>query len=118
MAHQAGPAAWEVTLNYYVPFVRLNVGSILAFSVEPKGAYVALTPGPLPMEVEARVKALQLSSEPFKVVDLRLVGFKPEDASRIWESIRGAHVAAIKAAASSYERAHTRDRIRLAWLNT
>jgi hypothetical protein len=104
VAHQVGPAAWEVTLNYYAPFIRLNVGSILAFSVEPTGAYVALTPDPLPTEVEAQVKALQLSSDRFKVVDLRLLGFKPEDLRRIWESIRDAHVGAIKAAASSYER--------------
>jgi 5-methylcytosine-specific restriction enzyme B len=104
LAHQAGPAAWEVTLNYYVPFVRLNVGSILAFSVEPRGAYVALTPEPLPTGVEGQLKTLQLSSSPFKVVDLRLVGFRPEDVSRIWESIRDSHAAAIRVAASAYER--------------
>jgi len=112
-AHAASFGAWEVTLGFSPALVRLNVGMVLTWSLEPRGLWLTYRPTALSMEDRRVLKEAELEHGKFKSnPQLRHARYEIEAVPGLWDLIKGAHTEALREAgrnwtSSPYRNAHS-----------
>ena len=85
-ANEQNPSAWELTLDLKRPLVRLNMGIVFVWSLQPDGVWVAIRPRSLDAETKRELKQAELRRDRFKVhTDLRFVLLPPDKLPGLWE---------------------------------
>lgn len=112
-AHRSNPAAWEVTLDLARPLVRLNMGRVYAFSLEPGDLILTVVADAVDRAARREMRAAGVRAQNFKVLpSVQFLRMTPEALVALWPSLRQAHFSALAEAGtgltvSPYARAHS-----------